>query len=82
MCRGPCNATEGASSSASAAARSWDIDDDPYDKDPIIKAYWMPTDLALSHRRLSSDGKAILRYALSGDSPPGRDASKPSAGSI
>jgi 8-oxo-dGTP pyrophosphatase MutT (NUDIX family) len=45
---------------------SWEVEDDPLDNDPIVRAYWMPYQEALNHHMLSQERKQILRLALQG----------------
>ena len=50
-------------------SESWEVKDDPLDKDPIVRAHWMLCPQALSHHMLSKARKDILRIALQTEYP-------------
>lgn len=43
---------------------TWDVKDDPLDRDPVIRAHWMPCQEALWHPHLGRERKDLLRTAL------------------
>eukprot|EP00933_Yihiella_yeosuensis_P039921 TRINITY_DN3409_c0_g1_i1.p1 TRINITY_DN3409_c0_g1~~TRINITY_DN3409_c0_g1_i1.p1 ORF type:complete len:474 (-),score=72.21 TRINITY_DN3409_c0_g1_i1:234-1655(-) len=52
-------------SCASSNAVTWNVKDDPADKNPIVLAHWLPLEDAVIHPRLSERRQGLLQQALS-----------------